>query len=121
MRTKWREDFPTSTNPLRFFIFASRPHWVVVICSVAAVVVSGTIYSAGIPYSFKLITDAVTALGGGGSYQAILWAAGMYIVVTTVSHLIWRISGYTGAYWATGARATARHALTSYVTLHSRA
>ena len=121
MRSQWRDDFPTSTNPLKFFVFASRPHWFAAVCSIAAVVVSGTIYSAGIPYSFKLITDAVTALGSGGTYQTVLFAAIMYIIITTVSHLIWRVSGYSGSYWATGARATARHALTAYVTLHSRA
>lgn len=121
MRELWRDDFPTSTNPLKFFAFVSRPHWLAVVCGVSAVIIGGTLYSAGIPYSFKFITDAVTVLGTGGSYQAILWAAGMYIVITTTAHIIWRASGYAGSFWATGARATARHALTAYVTLHSRA
>jgi ATP-binding cassette subfamily B protein len=85
------------------------------------VIVAGTLYSAGIPYSFKLITDAVTGVVQGGSYDAILWAAVTYVAITTCSGVLWRLSGYAGSYWATGARMTARHALTSYVTLHSRA
>ncbi len=88
---------------------------------ILAVLVGGTLYSAGIPYSFKLITDAVSAVSTGGSYDDVFWAAVVYVCITTTAHILWRVSGYSGSYWATGARSTARHALTSYVTLHSRA
>lgn len=120
MRSLWRDDFPRSTNPLRFFIFASRPHWPYVTAASLAVIAAGTIYSAGIPYAFKRITDAVTELALGGGYEPVLDAALFYIFVTILAALIWRVSGYIGSYWATGVRATSRHSLSAYVTLHSR-
>lgn len=121
MASPWRDDFPRSTNPLTFFLFSSVPHWRPALLGICAVAVGGTLYSAGIPYSFKVITDAITAVSRGGTYDAVFWAAVTYILVSTGSNVLWRISGYAGSYWATGVRLTARHSLTSYVTLHSRA
>lgn len=102
-------------------MFASVPHWRAVVGGVSAVVVGGTLYSAGIPYSYKLITDALTRIGSTATYADVISAAAVYVGVTTCAHLLWRASGYAGSYWATGTRATARQVLTSYVTLHSRA
>jgi len=119
MRSLWREDFPKGTNPLRFFLFASRPHWKPATVGIISVVVASILYS-GIAYIFKLITDAVAALPEGG-YSTVMWAGAWYILVLFAAQSIWRISGYAGAQWATGVRATARHSLTAYVTLHSRA
>ena len=122
MRPPWRHDFPRSTNPLTFFWFSSWPHWRAIFGAALAVIIGGTVYSAGVPYSFKLITNATTGLAQGtGTFDALVWAAVFYITMITSSQLLWRVSGYIGAYWATGARSTSRHALTSYVTLHSRA
>lgn len=120
MASIWRDDFPKSTNPLSFFYFSSRPHWKAAFLGILAVVIGGTIYSAGIPYSFKMITDAAALFASGGEYEGLMWAASVYIGVSFVSALLWRLSGYAGSYWATGVRATARHVLTSYVMLHSR-
>lgn len=72
------------------------------------------------PYTFKMMVDAAAGLLRGESYEALIWAALAYITISTVRELVWRISGYSGAYWATGARATAREVLTAYLTLHSR-
>ncbi len=121
----WREDFPTSTNPVRFFLFASRPHWKRASIAFVAVVLAGALY-ASIPYVFKLITNAALELKGGGlpaqaeSYEALVWACATYLLILLGAKIIWRISGFVGSRWATSARATARHALTAYVTLHSR-
>jgi ATP-binding cassette, subfamily B, bacterial len=117
-RSIWKENIPLSTSPLRFFLFVSRPHIRVAVCATLAVVFAA-ILSTSVPYVFKLIADAavdVTVVGTG----PLIFAALLYIVVDTCKELMWRTSGYFGSYWATGVRATAREALTSYITKHSR-
>ncbi len=110
---------PMSTNPLVFFRHVSRSHRLSMFSSIIAVLIAGVL-SALFPYTFKLIVDAATGLARGGSYDALLFAAIVYIVISTSRELVYRFSGYTGSYWATGTRATARQVLSSYVTLHSR-
>jgi ATP-binding cassette, subfamily B, bacterial len=116
----WRDDFPESKNPLKFFWFASKPHLKWIVTPAIAVTIASTL-SASIAYAFKLIADAAASLNAGGSYVDLLHAAFLYIGLALSAELIWRISGFAGAVWANNARATARHALTAYVTLHSRA
>ncbi|MBP6946089.1 MAG: ABC transporter ATP-binding protein [Candidatus Pacebacteria bacterium] len=120
MKSLWREDFPKDTNPLHFFLFCSRPYWKPATIALIAVVVAGS-FSASIVYVFKLIANAAAALSTGGSYEALAWASGMYVLFLLLAKASWRVSGFAGMRWATGARATARQTLTSYVTLHSRA
>jgi ATP-binding cassette, subfamily B, bacterial len=115
----FREDIPMSKNPLRFFIFASRPHWKSAIGAILAVTIAGILLTC-ISYAFKHITDGVAALSTGGSYDAILWGAGLYVLLLFTGNSILRISGFLGARWATGARATGRYALMAYITKHSR-
>ncbi len=67
------------------------------------------------------MANAAVAASNGGSYDALLWSAMSCIALLALAKVGWRISGFAGARWATGASATARYALTSYVTLHSRA
>ena len=116
----WRSDFPRSTSPLRFFLYASRPHWRAAAVGITAVVIAASMYSS-IPYAFKLIANAAARLPQPGAYHDLLAASILYLALLTSAQLIWRISGFAGSYWATGARATAGHSLTAYVTLHSRA
>jgi ATP-binding cassette subfamily B protein len=115
----WREDFPTTTNPLKFLWFASRPHWHSIVVAVITVTLASTL-SASISYVFKLIANAAAALSHGGSYTNLLDACVIYIVVALAAELLWRASGFAGAIWANNARATGRYALSAYVTLHSR-
>ncbi|MFA5877604.1 MAG: ABC transporter ATP-binding protein [Candidatus Paceibacterota bacterium] len=120
MKSLWREDFPKDTNPLHFFLFCSRPYWKPATIALIAVVIAGS-FSASIAYVFKLIANAAAALSVGGSYEELAWACGMLVIFLFLAKAFWRISGFAGMRWATGARATARQTLTSYVTLHSRA
>ncbi len=115
----WREDIPQSTNPLRFLFAISRPHKMPMALAVIAVVIAISSIAAVIPYVLKEIVDAATALASGGESRRLLWAALAYIGVSFGSNMVMRGSGFAGMRWATGARATARFALTSYVTLHS--
>src|SRR3989344_1202827 len=119
MASIWRDDFPKSTNPLKFLWFASRPHWWSIVAAATAVTIAASL-SASISYVFKLIANAAAALSDGGSYDALLWASATYILVTLAAEMTWRLSGFAAAVWANNARATARHVLTAYVTLHSR-
>lgn len=115
----WRDDFPTTKNPLKFLWFSSRPHLKFALFAFCGVTAAATLYAL-IPYVFKLITNAALKLPHQSAYFELLLAAGAYIVVSVSAQLFWRFSGFQGSQWATGARATARHALTNYVTFHSR-
>jgi ATP-binding cassette subfamily B protein len=115
----WRSDFPESKNPLRFFLYATRPHWRAAALAILAVMISATLFTS-VSYIFKYIANAVAALPQGGSYTDIMLAVAAYIAVLLGGQTIMRLSGFMGARWATGARATARYSLTAYVTLHSR-
>ena len=115
----WRDDFPRGRNPLRFFLFASKPHWKAALVAIAFAALAAA-FSASVSYVFKLIVNAATNIPVGGSYDALYVACGAAIAILGVAKICWRIGGLMGARWATGASATARYALTSYVTLHSR-
>lgn len=115
----WRSDFPESRNPLRFFLFTSRPHFKAALLAVLAVIAGATLLTS-VSYVFKWIANSVTALSSGGSFADLYLAVGTYVLVLFVGNVCYRISGFAGATWATGARATARYSLSAYVTLHSR-
>lgn len=117
MRTIWRDDLPHTTNPLRFFLFASKPHWHVAVLATFFVVVA-SVLRAFIPFIYKIIVDTATNVTTG-SYTALWQAVVLFIVISLVSNLVWRCSGFSGMRWATGVRATGRAALTAYLTLHS--
>lgn len=119
MVARWREDIPLDTNPFGFFLFISKAHWKVAFMSICAVIAAG-VCSAFTAYTFKIIVNAAIALPQIGAYESLLWGSGLYLGTLLAAKAFWRLSGFTGAIWATGSRATARHALTAYVTLHSR-
>lgn len=117
MRSIWRDELPRTTNPLRFFVFVSRPH-VRAAFGAGLCVVVAAILSAFIPYLYKIVTDSALLIPAG-TYEPLLYAVGAYFGVSLVGHLLWRGSGFFGMLWATGARATARAALFAYLTRHS--
>ncbi|MBI5456164.1 ABC transporter ATP-binding protein [Candidatus Kaiserbacteria bacterium] len=119
MVARWREDIPLDTNPFRFFLFISKAHWRVAVVSMLAVIAAG-LCAAYTAYTFKLIANAALALPQESAYQNLLWGSGLYLASLLAAKAFWRLSGFVGAEWATGSRASARHALTAYVTLHSR-
>src|SRR3989344_606708 len=119
MKSMWRDALPITKNPLRFFRFASKPHWRAAVAAIL-LAAAGNAFSASVAYVFKLIGDAAASLVTGGSYDALFWATGATIFVLACAKFFWRIAGFAGARWATGTSATARYALTSDGTLHSR-
>lgn len=118
MRSHWREDFPKSTNPLTFLIFASKPHMIWVVLS-TIFMVSASGLNAFVPFVLKQIVDASQQLIVSGSTDALYWSAIAYIGVSLAVILLGRASAMAIMYWATGARATARQVLSAYATLHS--
>lgn len=116
----WRENPPMSKSPLRFFVFSSMPHWKAALLSLALAVFANVVVSLT-PYVFKMIVEGANVVAQGGTYDALIVASVFYICILFFSKLIWRAGGFSAARWATGASATGRYALTSYVTLHSRA
>ncbi len=119
MIARWREDIPLDTNPFGFFLFISKAHWKVATIAMIAVIAAG-LCSAYTAYTFKLIANAALLLPDETAYQNLLWGSGLYLASLLAAKAFWRFSGFVGAQWATGSRASARHALTAYVTLHSR-
>ena len=119
MKSIWREDAPVGTNPFRFFLFSSRPHWRAAVVAIVLAAIADAL-SASVSYVFKIIANAATALPNGNSYHDLFWGCAAYIFILALAKAFWRVSGFSGAKWAMGAMATARHSLTAYVTLHSR-
>lgn len=116
----WRSDLPESQSPWKFFLFSSRPHWKAAVLSIM-LAASAAAVSASVAYVFKLIANAAIAVRTGGSFDALFLWCGVSIALLAVAKVFWRSGGFAAARWATGASATARFALLSYVTLHSRA
>jgi len=113
----WPENLQKGMSPLSFLFFSSRPYRGVMVGALLSVVVAATL-NVGTSYVFKMMINAVSTLSTAGSSEA-LWIAGIaYILVSLASILAWRTSGFIGMHWITGVRATARYALSSYVTLH---
>ena len=116
----WRSDIPIGKSPWRFFLFSSRPHWRAAVLAIALAGAAAAV-SASVAYVFKLIANAAIAIRVGGSFDALFLWCGVSIALLAVAKIFWRAGGFAAARWATGASATARFALISYVTLHSRA
>ena len=119
-KTIWRTDYGSSKNPLHFFLFSTRPHWKAAVVAIALSATAAAI-SASVAYVFKLITNAALAVQKSDSYEMLFWWCVVAIGLLAIAKVFWRASGFAGARWATGASATARYALISYVTLHSHA
>ncbi len=119
-KNMWRDNPPMSTSPLRFFLFASVPHWKAALTALSLAIAANVIV-AFTPYVFKLVVEGANIIAQGGAYDALVGASVLYISILFFSKLIWRASGFSSARWATGASATGRYALSSYITLHSRA
>src|SRR3990167_5130910 len=89
----WRDDLPISMSPLRFFLFATRPHWYAALVA-TLIAALGNALSAGVSYIFKLIANAANAVTHGESYVALLLWCTVYIAVLGLAKLLWRVSGF---------------------------
>ncbi|HVX90718.1 MAG TPA: ABC transporter ATP-binding protein [Candidatus Paceibacterota bacterium] len=117
MKSIWRHDPPLTNNPLKFFLFVSRPHRKAALFATLFVVLA-SILRALIPYIYKVIIDTATHFTPA-AYTTLWESAAAYILITLGGNLLWRASGFTGLMWGTGVRATARETLSSYAVHHS--
>lgn len=120
MMTIWRDDLPENVTPGVFFRFASRPYLLVATAAILAVII-GSSLTAIIAYVFKMVVNAAAVFASTGSSEELTRSVLLYVGVSAVSTIVWRASGFIGMRWAVGVRATARYALSSYVTKHSHA
>lgn len=104
-------------KPFKFGIFASKPHRVWVVAAFLAVII-GTGFDKFAVIVLQKLTDSIAT-------QPIIlptvwfWAIS-FPVLFLISHVFWRISGFTGMRWFTGMRATSYQSLYEYLSLHSK-
>ncbi len=106
-------------TPLRFIIFGLRPFMVGTI-SVFLIVTVAQLLASGSSLIFRELIDAITT---APSREAILsslqlWG-GIYVAVSFVTFLLWRLSGFVGVYALSESKAYTYAALFEYLTSHS--
>ena len=120
MKNIWRDDIPHGTSPWKLLLFITRPYRAVAVWACFFVMLGG-VMSVATAYVFKLITNSALTLANGGGASALWYATFAYVIISILSILFWRGSGFVGMHWSVGARATTRYALSSYVIQHSHA
>src|SRR5687767_14724067 len=106
-------------NPFAFSRFVSRPFLGWALGAMAAVLVA-TVVSRASTYIVKFITDDVVAFGSGALGADAIWKwAFIFPGIYFVNELIWRMSGFCGMRWITGAVAEANRRLFGYLSEHS--
>lgn len=101
-------------TPLKFFLYATKPHRKWAFLAMGAVVLASGI-SSGSSYFYKLIIDAVEA---NNLESALFWGM-MFPVVLFLVQLLFRVSGHAGMNWTVGANKSAMDALVEYLLDHS--
>jgi ATP-binding cassette, subfamily B, bacterial len=114
----WIDSIVEAKSPLRFMLAVSKPYVLVASFAALCSVLAAFLESAG-AYIFKKIIDVITIGGVARADEAWNWAIIYIVFFLFLPLLLWRLSGFAGMRWAVGVRATANHALTSYVTRHS--
>lgn len=104
-------------NPLKFGLFASRPHrnWVIAAFSF---VFLGTALDRFSVLILRNLTDAI-AKQPVVMDSVWIWAIA-YPLLFILSENIWRASGFSGMQWFMNYRFTAYQALYEYISLHSK-
>ena len=106
-------------KPIAFARFVSRPFLGWVIGGMAAVLLA-TAVSRASTYVVKFITDDAVAFGQGLISADAIWRwALIFPGIWFVNELIWRLSGFCGMRWITGAVAESNRRLFGYLSEHS--
>ncbi len=114
----WVNSIAKEKSPLPFLIAISKPYYPVAIVAALCSVVATALETGG-SYMFKRMVDVISV--GGVAHADEAWSLGLIYIAffLFLPLLLWRISGFAGMRWVTGVRATASHALSTYVTRHS--
>lgn len=106
-------------NPFHFLLAVTRPHGSWAALSFVAVLAAQLFYST-LPLVFQHIVDGANGYAAHtGSLGSVGFWVAMYPVFVVAGELLYRVSGFTGMRWSTGARATAHVVLFDYLSRHS--
>lgn len=112
-----KENILNLNTPFKFLWYASQPYKKVAFWAALFTAV-GSIIGAFTPYFFKRIVETINSAQGFGPENIWFWVS-LYVVLSFVSQLSWRVSGLTGLRWSTGVRKTGREFLTKHLIGHS--
>lgn len=104
-------------NPLKFGLFASKPHVVWVIGAFVSVII-GTALDKFSVIVLKNLTDSIAVQPI--IFTSVWFWAVIFSVLFLIAHSFWRLSGFTGMRWFMNLRSTAYHSLYEYLSLHSK-
>lgn len=104
-------------KPFLFGIFASRPYKPWMAGAFIAVII-GTALDKFSVIILKNLTDSV-AISPIVLDKVWFWAL-FFPVIYLISHLFWRLSGFSGMRWFMGMRSNAYQSLYEYLSLHSK-
>lgn len=111
-----KSEFTLPNKPFRFLIYVSKSHAWWAFGAFVAVLVAEFI-SASLPYFFKRIIDTSTGVQVDFA-QTEIWVF-LLIGAIAVMYIAWRIGGFIGMQWVTGANATGYKRLFEYLSFHS--
>jgi ATP-binding cassette subfamily B protein len=105
-------------KPIPFFFYISKPHKIWAVVAVVAVLIA-SVLSDYLVIVLKNLTDSITS---AHIESAEVWKLAIaYPALYFLSQIIWRISGFSGMRWFTGAHATGFNSLYNYTARHSKA
>lgn len=104
-------------KPFSFFFKSTKPHKKWAIAALIAVLIG----SAADNYLVVILQKLTDLLTAKPINQEQVWAAAiLYPAFYLLAHTSWRVSGFTGMRWFTGARATGFNMLYQYTARHSK-
>ncbi len=116
-----KEIQPVLSRPFAFMRHVSREHrkW---LFGVLTAVFVGQLTGTSIPYIFKMLIDKASEIGRGEAVPGDIWVIViLFILMTAVTFVAWRVSGFIGMEWASRSNATAYKTLFGYLAHHSHA
>ncbi len=106
-------------TPLRFIVHVSRPHARFAYGAILAVTLA-QLFSSLNPYIFKELVDGFTRHTSAAAQAELLLVWGSaYVLLTFVSYICWRTSGFVGIEWLTRVTFTGYERLYTYISNHS--
>jgi ATP-binding cassette subfamily B protein len=111
---KTTKDIVLPNSPWRYFIYVSLRHKFLAIGAISAVVAASTL-SASTSYLFKLVIDAVE---NSDMSKAMFWGM-TFPIVGFIVQILYRTSGYLGAFWTNRSIKTSNDILAEYLLKHS--
>ncbi len=104
-------------GPFQFLFFASRQYKLLAFLATTFSLMAAIMQSF-VPYTFKRIVDSVNGLSGLGPENVGFWV-GVYIGLSFLNAMFWRVSGFSGMRLMNGIRATTQNVLMAHLTKHS--